>query len=186
MYERVLRDGAHLAPLQVWHAEEFANHMNRALEHIRPWVGASFVTTDVQGARKVLEGYAVKTSQGTGGIHGIWLDGTLVGGVMAFDLSVAMGSCEVGCWLEPAAEGYGLVTPACEALLEWAFRERGLHRVEWHCRADNDRSSAVARRLGMTLEGIRREAWPYEGRRYDKQVWAVLAHEWMGTSARKG
>ncbi|MFD9214142.1 hypothetical protein ACFVY9_13735 [Streptomyces sp. NPDC059544] len=36
----------------------------------------------------------------------------------------------------------------------------------------------VPERLGMTLEGVRREAWPYEGVRYDKQVWAVLASEW--------
>jgi RimJ/RimL family protein N-acetyltransferase len=36
----------------------------------------------------------------------------------------------------------------------------------------------VAERLGMTLEGVRREAWPYEGTRYDTQIWAVLAAEW--------
>ncbi|WP_370129905.1 GNAT family N-acetyltransferase [Streptacidiphilus sp. EB103A] len=47
-----------------------------------------------------------------------------------------------------------------------------------HCRADNHRSAAVAERLGMTLEGVRRQAWPYGGTRYDKQVWAVLAPEW--------
>ncbi|MFK4109378.1 GNAT family N-acetyltransferase [Streptomyces sp. NPDC002176] len=63
-------------------------------------------------------------------------------------------------------------------LLDWAFGTRGLHRAEWHCRADNDRSAAVAKRLGMTLEGVRREAWPYAGARHDKQVWAVLAPEW--------
>jgi hypothetical protein len=25
---------------------------------------------------------------------------------------------------------------------------------------------------------VRREAWPYDGVRYDKQLWAVLAPEW--------
>lgn len=44
--------------------------------------------------------------------------------------------------------------------------------------ADNERSAAVAKRLGMTLEGVRREYWPYGGTRYDKQIWAVLAPEW--------
>jgi len=62
-------------------------------------------------------------------------------------------------------------------LLDWAFTSRGPHRAERYCRADNDRSSAVAKRLSMTLEGVRREAWPYEGVRHDKQLRALLAPE---------
>lgn len=100
---------------------------------------------------------------------------------MFVSFDAAAGTCEVGCWLEPAAEGHGLVTRACTTLLDWAFTTRGLHRAEWQCRADNVRSAAVAARLGMTLEGVRREAWPYRGRRYDQQVWAVLAREWRAT-----
>ncbi|GED90425.1 hypothetical protein TNCT6_75100 [Streptomyces sp. 6-11-2] len=63
-------------------------------------------------------------------------------------------------------------------MLEWAFTTRGMHRAEWHCRADNARSSAVAKRLGMTHEGVRREYWPYGGTRHDKELWAILAPEW--------
>lgn len=59
-------------------------------------------------------------------------------------------------------------------LLTYAFEERNLHRAEWRCRADNVRSSAVAERLGMTLEGVLREVWLSGGVFHDKQVWAVL------------
>ncbi|MGW0915412.1 GNAT family N-acetyltransferase [Streptomyces sp. NPDC002784] len=177
-----LRDDARLGPLEVWHAEEFAAHLDRAREHIRPWVGPSFVTDDVAGARATLRRYAERQADDGARLYGIRRDGVLVGGVMFTAFDAAAGSCEVGCRLEPAAEGQGLVTPACRALLDWAFTSRGLHRAEWHCRADNERSSAVAKRLGMTLEGVRREAWPYEGTRYDKQLWAVLATEWRALS----
>ncbi|MFF1476310.1 GNAT family N-acetyltransferase [Streptomyces sp. NPDC058301] len=178
MFSLPLRDNAHLRPLEVWHAEEFAAHLDRAREHIRPWVGAGFVTDDVEGARTTLSRYAERQAADGARLYGLWLDGTLVGGVMFTDFSAASGSCEVGCWLEPAAEGHGLVTQACGALLDWAFTSRGLHRAEWHCRSDNERSAAVAERLGMTLEGLRRESWLYDGTRHDKQIWAVLAPEW--------
>ncbi|WP_327350832.1 GNAT family N-acetyltransferase [Streptomyces sp. NBC_01304] len=178
MFSLALRDGACLAPLEVWHAEEFAAHLDRAREHIRPWVGAGFVTDDVDGARATLQRYAERQAADGARLYGIRRDGVLVGGVMFTDFDAAFGSCEIGCWLEPSGEGHGLITQACGALLDWALTTRGLHRAEWHCRADNDRSSAVAKRLGMTLEGVRREAWPYEGTRYDKQVWAVLGPEW--------
>ena len=178
MFSLVLRDGFLLAPLEVWHAEEFAAHMDRAREHIRPWVGPAFVTDDLSGARSTLQRYATRQADDGGRLYGIWRDGLLVGGVMFADFDAGFGVCEIGCWLEPSAEGHGLVTQASGVLLDWAFSARGLHRAEWHCRADNDRSSAVAERLGMTLEGVRREAWPYGGRRYDKKVWAILAPEW--------
>jgi hypothetical protein len=31
---------------------------------------------------------------------------------------------------------------------------------------------------------VRREVWPYGGRRYDQQLWAVLASEWRTTADR--
>lgn len=178
MFSLPLRDGARLGPLEIWHAEEFADHLDRAREHIRPWVGPAFVTSDVDGARATLQRYAERQAGDGARLYGIWRGEMLVGGVMYTDFHAAAGLCEIGCWLEPSAEGHGLITQACGALLDWAFTSRGLHRAEWHCRADNDRSSAVAKRLGMTLEGVRREAWPYGGKRHDKQIWAVLAPEW--------
>ncbi|MZD04529.1 GNAT family N-acetyltransferase [Streptomyces sp. SID5785] len=178
-----LRDDARLGALETWHAEEFAAHMDRAREHIRPWVGQRFVTDDVDGARATLARYAEWQAADGARLYGIWHDGRLVGGVMYVSFSADLGSCEIGCWLEPSAEGLGLVTAACRALLDWAFTTRGLARAEWHCRADNDRSAAVAKRLGMTLEGVRRKAWPYQGERHDKELWAVLAEEWQEWNA---
>ncbi|MFG3344424.1 GNAT family N-acetyltransferase [Streptomyces sp. NPDC048018] len=183
MFSLPLRDDAVLRPLESWHAEEFAAHMDRAREHIRPWVGPGFVTADVEGAQGTLVRYGRRQAEDGGRLFGIWRDGTLVGGVMFTGFDAAWGTCELGCWLEPAGEGHGLVTEACTVLLDWALVERGLHRAEWHCRADNDRSGAVAERLGMTLEGVRREAWPYDGARHDKQIWGILAAEWHARRA---
>ncbi|HIW60835.1 MAG TPA: GNAT family N-acetyltransferase [Candidatus Stackebrandtia excrementipullorum] len=178
MFSLQLRHDTVLRPLAVWHAEEFAAHMDQVREHIRPWVGPSFVTDNVDGARNTIRRYADRQAADSGGLYGIWSHGDLVGGVMFTRFCEAEGMCEVGCWVCPEFEGRGLVTEACRVLIDWAFIDRGLHRAEWHCRADNDRSIAVAKRLGMTLEGVMRSSWPYQGVRYDTQVWAVLAHEW--------
>ncbi|MFI1992926.1 GNAT family N-acetyltransferase [Actinoplanes sp. NPDC020271] len=175
MFSIMLRDDAVLEPLEVWQAQEFADHLDRAREHVRPWVGPRFIAD----AAATLKRYAEFQAADGARLFGIRDRGTLVGGVMFTDFNAAMGSCELGCWLEPAAEGRGLVTRASAVLLDWAFTTRGLHRAEWICRADNERSAAVAKRLGMTLEGVRREAWPFGDVRYDKQVWAILAPEWQ-------
>lgn len=182
MFALPLSPTAQLRPLEPWHAAEFAANIDRAREHIRPWVGPSFVSEGVDGARATLTRYAEGAARDGIRILGIWDDGLLVGGAMFVEFSAAAGTCEVGCWLEPAAEGRGLVTAACTALLDWAFVERGIHRAEWRCRADNVRSAAVAQRLGMTLEGVLREAWKVGDVFHDKQVWSVLSSEWAARS----
>ena len=38
-----LGDGLRLRPLEVWHAEDFLQNVNRGKEHLRPWVHPSFL-----------------------------------------------------------------------------------------------------------------------------------------------
>ncbi|MFF5172037.1 GNAT family N-acetyltransferase [Micromonospora sp. NPDC000089] len=178
MFALPLTDAAELRPLWPWHAEEFLANLDRAREHIRPWVGASFVATDLAGARTVLRRYAQLWADDAGGIWGIWDGGRLVGGVMFVRFDAAAGVCEAGCWLEPAAEGRGLVTRAVGRIVDWAVRERGIHRVEWHTNAGNVRSIAVARRLGMRRDGVQRAAQPGPAGRVDIEIWSVLAPQW--------
>ena len=107
MFEISLRENAVLRPLEPWRAEEFAANLDRCRELIRPWVGASFVADDLPGARAVLQRYADGQARDDSRIFGIWLDDVLVGGVMFVRLSAKEGVCEVGCWLEPSAQGTG-------------------------------------------------------------------------------
>ncbi|WP_069170538.1 GNAT family N-acetyltransferase [Streptomyces griseus] len=171
-------DGAQLRPLEPWQAEEFLAHMDRARDLVDPWIPFAAAAADLESARALLRGYADKQAADTGRIYGIWLDGTLVGGVMFRIFDARSGTCEIGCWLEPAGQGRGLVNRASQRLIDWAFDTRGMHRVEWIASAANTRSTAAAERLGLTREGVRRQANLYRGERHDQEIWAVLADEW--------
>ncbi|WP_282693167.1 GNAT family protein [Streptomyces sp. CC208A] len=171
-------DGAELRPLEPWQAEEFLAHMDRGREFIGEHIPLADAARDLDSARAFLRGYAEKTAQDAGRIYGIWTDGTLVGGVLFRTMDVVAGTAEAGCWLEPSAVGRGLITRACRVIIDWAVETRGLHRVEWRVSSKNLPSIAVARRLGMTREGVLRAHHPYRGTRTDLEVWSVLAPEW--------
>jgi ribosomal-protein-serine acetyltransferase len=175
-----LTEDAELRPLEPWRAEEFLSHLDRARDHIVPWVSPSFVATDLASARAVLQGYADKWAADAGGIWGIWLDGRLVGGVMFVAFDSGQGVCEAGCWLEPSAEGRGLVGRAVGRIIDWAIRERDIQRVEWRTNAANLRSINVAKRLGMRYDGTLRQLYPSDAGRINIDVWSVLASEWTG------
>ncbi|MFD6326619.1 GNAT family N-acetyltransferase [Streptomyces sp. NPDC058442] len=177
-------DGAELRPLEPWHAEEFLAHLERGREFINQYVPFGSRATDVPTAREALQRYADLRAADTASLHGLWLDGRLVGGVLTLHFDAENGTCEVGCWLEPAATGRGLVTRAMRVLIDWAVEQRGIHRVEWVAAADNESSLNTARRLGMTRDGVRREAHLHHGVRHDLEVWSVLAPEWRRIRAR--
>lgn len=184
MFATPLRDNAELRTLEPRDAEEFLAHLDRARTHIAPWVGASFVASDLDAARAVLQRYADGQAADRRRIYGIWLDGTLIGGTMFVSLDAAVGVCEIGCWLEPAAQGRGLITQVVRMMIDWAFRTRGLTRAEWCTLPDNTRSINVATRLGMSLDGTLRQYAPgADGLRRDKQIWSVLASEWPESAA---
>lgn len=135
-------------------------------------------------ARAMLQRYADMRAADTAALHGLWLEGKLVGGVLFLNFDAEHGNCEVGCWLEPAGVGRGLVTRAMRVLIDFAVEQRGIHRVEWVAASGNVPSLNVARRLGMTRDGVRRQAHPYGGVRHDLEVWSILAPEWREARAR--
>ncbi|MFJ5839714.1 GNAT family N-acetyltransferase [Streptomyces shenzhenensis] len=185
MYATTLGDdGAELRPLDPWYAEEFLAHLDRGREFIGQYIAFGARATDVDSARDVLTDYADKRAADSGGLHGIWLDRKLVGGVLFRTFDAQQGTCEVGCWLEPAATGRGLVTRAATVLIDWAVEQRGIHRVEWYAASGNRPSISVAQRLGMSQDGVLRENRLHRGVRHDTEVWSVLAPEWRAARAR--
>ncbi|MCQ9180474.1 GNAT family N-acetyltransferase [Streptomyces sp. IBSBF 2953] len=177
-------DGAELRPLEPWHAEEFLAHLERGREFINRYIPFGSKAVDPAGAREVLQRYADMRAADTGSLHGLWLDGRLVGGVLFLNFDATAGNCEVGCWLEPSGTGRGLITRAIRVLIDFAVEQRGIQRIEWIASAGNTPSLNVARRLGMTRDGVHRQAYPYRGERHDLEVWSVLAQEWRDARAR--
>jgi RimJ/RimL family protein N-acetyltransferase len=180
MYAIDLGDGAELRPLEPWQAEEFLAHMERARETVDPWIPWAERSTDLESATATLQRYADKAAADRARLYGIWLAGTLVGGTMFVSFDAAFGNCEVGCWLEPAGRGRGLVTRSVTRLIDWAIDVRGMYRIEWRCRPDNIASANVARRLGMRLDGVLRGEFPHHGVRHDTQVWSLIAPDRAG------
>lgn len=84
----------------------------------------------------------------------------------------------IGYWLSEDCQGHGTMTRACRAFVQHAFDALDLNRVEIYTAVSNHRSEAIPRRLGFTVEGIRREGeWLYD-RYVDLNMHALLRSTW--------
>jgi ribosomal-protein-serine acetyltransferase len=81
-------------------------------------------------------------------------NGRLVGriGIYKIDSNNRIG--EIGYWVAEAAQGRGIVTQACQAMVRYGFETLQLNRIEIKCAVGNAKSRAVPERLGFEQEGI--------------------------------
>lgn len=93
-------------------------------------------------------------------------------------IAPASGSLEVGhLAFSPLLQRTPAATEAIYLLMEHAFA-LGYRRFEWKCDALNAPSRAAAQRLGLSFEGIFRQATVYKGRSRDTAWYATIDQEW--------
>ena len=89
---------------------------------------------------------------------------------------------EIGYILHPDYWGLGYVPEAARALIDLAFKELGLHKIEMTCFGYNAQSQRVAEKLGFTLEARIRERKDAQGNRCDSLIYGLLRSEWEARS----
>jgi ribosomal-protein-serine acetyltransferase len=147
-----------------------------------PWVDA---TVDVDVERDYLRSVALANTTGTGLHATIRLDGEFAG-FIGLRVEPLHRRAEVGYWLAGRAVGRGVMTRATSAIFEIGFADLGIHRMELLAAVGNVRSRAIAERLGMALEGIRREAELLPSGWADLAAYALLVQDWPGDGAPIG
>ena len=88
------------------------------------------------------------------------------------------GSIEVGHLnFSPLLQQKPAATEAMFLMMDRAFG-LGYRRYEWKCNALNEPSRRAAQRLGLSFEGVFRQAAVYKGRSRDTAWYAAIATEW--------
>lgn len=102
----------------------------------------------------------------------------LVGRIGLHHLNGHNKSASIGYWLTKDAQGKGIITNACKALISYGFKALQLHRIEIKASTRNLKSRAIAEKLHFKKEGILREAEWVNNRFLDLVVYAMLHYEW--------
>ena len=110
-------------------------------------------------------------------------EGEAVGDVVLFFEGAGLTMAEMGWTMHPWAAGKGLATEAARVVLALAFEHYGVRRVVANLDAANERSAAMAERLGMRRETHRLADFWSKGRWTDSFEYAILRQEW---EARQG
>jgi ribosomal-protein-serine acetyltransferase len=168
-------DGAVVRSYTLDDAEALYDLIDANRDHLRPWMIWEHTTTSVDDTRTFIQSCLDEPVSIEG--NGIWVDGELAGGI-GLDIDTLSNSGEIGYWLAQPYEGRGIITRACARFFDLAFDELGLHRMELQAASGNERSRAVAVRLGMREEGTWREGIRVADGYLDSVGYGILEDEW--------
>jgi RimJ/RimL family protein N-acetyltransferase len=108
----------------------------------------------------------------------------VVGTVLLFHFEEESRRAEIGYVLGRKHWGQGFAQEGLSSLLEFAFGELGLRRLEAEIDPRNTASGKVLRRLGFTQEGLLRQRWSLKGEISDSSLYGLLRHEWEITRGK--
>jgi len=148
------------------------------LEVMRYWSTPPF-TQRAQAEAKVRQfarGYDDGTSLNLGIERAC--DRVLVGTCALFDFHDASRRAQIGYCLGRPYWGAGFMHEALGALLDHAFADLALNRLEADIDPRNAASAKVLERLGFTREGLLRERWIVDGEVSDTALYGLLQREW--------
>jgi ribosomal-protein-serine acetyltransferase len=154
-YELVMRNRDHLQPFMHWMSPDYSLELTR-----------KFMT----------EGIARRKAGDELGF-GIFRGDDLLGSIGMFGFDSKARRAEIGYWISKDEEGKGIITRAVKLLIDYAFDELDMNRIEIRCSAENIRSAAIPERLGFKKEGYLRQAEFRNGHLHDFLIFGLLRED---------
>ena len=110
-------------------------------------------------------------------------DGRVIGNCTLWNFHRQNRRAEVGYALARAYWGHGYMHEAMSAMVDFAFRDMQLHRLEADIDPRNAASAKTLERLGFQKEGVLRERWIVGDEISDSALYGRLASEWLVPSS---
>lgn len=178
MFQKSLANGVSLKVMEERHAPEVFAEVDRNRAYLRKWLPWVDMTIEVQHTLNFIRTSLQQFAGNDGFSAGIWAGQKFIGGIGTHKIDWLNRRVEIGYWIARKFQGRGIVTEACRAVIDHAFEEWGLNRVEIHCATGNKKSCAIPKRLGFEFEGLLREAQLLNGEYQDINIYGMLARNW--------
>jgi ribosomal-protein-alanine N-acetyltransferase len=98
----------------------------------------------------------------------------VVGRVSLFKFDRSNDNCEIGFGIARDYWNKGIITEATNRILEYAFKELNLNRVDARCNEENFGSERVMQKIGMKYEGLIREQLKIRGEYKNQKLYSLI------------
>ena len=172
-------DAVLLRPLN---KNDFNNLSSFAINEPEIWKFSLVAVQGEEGLKNYIENAIEQRSKGTEYPFIVFdkRTGQYAGCTRFYDIQLVNKTLQLGyTWYGKAFQGTGLNKNCKLLLLQFAFEELGMERVEFRADNNNEKSKAAMKSIGCVVEGLLRSHMPYiSSVRRDSIILSILKNEW--------
>lgn len=176
-----INDNQFLEPLSLRHIEAVFNAIHQNRKFLRKWLPFVDYTNKMSDTEKFIRSILERPVSVRDEVYVIWYKHEFAGLIGFKDADRINDKIEIGYWLIEKMTGKGIATEATRKMINLAFRNMNMNRVQIRCGVGNDKSSAIPRRLGFVKEGTERGGERHGSSYIDLEVFSLLRREWAET-----
>ncbi|MEK3808106.1 GNAT family protein [Bacillus sp. FSL H8-0547] len=178
MFKAKINSQTYLAILEPRHADELYALIDNSRESIGQWLAFPSQTNQVQDTHSFIQSSLKRLSENNGYWAGIWYKDEIAGSIGFLYLDWEARKTEIGYWLGDEFTGKGLAIKSVTQLIEHAFSDLNLRKVEINAASKNLKSRSIPERLGFTQEGVIRSYEYLNEEFHDRVTYGLLKEEW--------
>lgn len=129
---------------------------NRA--YLREWLPFVDKMQTPEFAENFVKGTMQRNKEGVEYAFVIVLNEQVIGRVGVYKIDTQNKIGEIGYWIARDFQGKGIITKACQVIIDFCFSELLLNRIEIKCGTQNFKSQSIPEKLKFTKEGVMRQA----------------------------
>ncbi|MBP3041791.1 GNAT family N-acetyltransferase [Bacillaceae bacterium Marseille-Q3522] len=178
MFVYKIDNNVSLKLIEIKDAETLFKLTDHSRDVLRKWLPWLDTTTKLDDTKTFI-GTSLNDFAANKSLHTVILFHNEMVGTASFNhFDWANKSTSIGYWLDKSYHGKGIMTKVVSGLIDYAFNELKLNRVEIRAASQNKKSRAIPERLGLVKEGcIRQAEWLYD-HFVDHIVYGMLAEDW--------
>ncbi len=153
------------------HAEALFSAITRdreTLARFMPWTDTTLTVSD---ERQFIRYARAQNAKYNLLVLTVLADGLPVGMVDLHDINHVNHTAKIGYWLSTSVQGQGIITNAVSHLVAIACDKLSLHKIILEADSENNKSIAVANRLGFTFEAKLKGQIYYHGTYKDLNIY---------------
>jgi ribosomal-protein-serine acetyltransferase len=172
-------DNIALALIDDKHALPVFNLIDNNRHYLREWLPWVDNMRSIENLKNYIVKCKKENEQGSDFGYVIIYNNIVAGRIGIHNIDQQNKIASIGYWLAEDFAGKGIITKSCKAIINYAFDELGLNRIEIKCGTGNFKSKAIPMRLNFKEEGIIRQGEFVNNKFIDLFIFSMLKTEWQ-------
>jgi ribosomal-protein-serine acetyltransferase len=153
--------------------------INRDREYLQKWLPFVNQTRIQADTEMFIKSIIQSTDSDNNKVFAMWFKNEFAGLIGFKDTDYINKKTEVGYWLAESMQGKGIAIRSVSKLIDYAFRNLNLNRIQIRVAVGNKKSAAIPKKLGFNFEGIELDGEFHTNRYLNIEVYSFLKKDWI-------